>query len=98
MSKVMSKNKQTGVVRFRAPLDHVSTKHAIIFVDRVMRQFAATARVEADNGMVTVTVPDDQVSATPSQLETLRSVIGKNVFLQAHQTSDGKHHHVTIEI
>ena len=50
----MSKNKQTGVVRFRAPLDHVSTKHAMyIFVDRVMRQFAVTARVEADGVMVT---------------------------------------------
>ena len=59
MSQVMSINKQTGVVRFRAPLDHVSTKHAIIFVDRVMRQFAVTARVEADGVMVTVTVPDE---------------------------------------
>ena len=53
MSQVMSKNKQTSVVRSRAPLDHVSTKHAIIFVDRVMRLFVVTARVEADGGMVT---------------------------------------------
>ena len=50
-----------------------------------------------------ITVPDegggpDQVSATPSQLETLRSVIGKIVFLQVHQTSDGKHHPFTIKI
>lgn len=45
MNQVMSKNKQTGVVRFRTPLDHVSAKHASLFVDRVMMQFAVRARV-----------------------------------------------------